>query len=81
MSPMCKCSIFLLLIGIWTTAFVSSEEVKLYDNKFDDIDVDEILINDRLRNQYYKCLIGSSPCITPDAIFLKGKSLKKFLSK
>ncbi|KAM7349333.1 antennal protein 10 isoform 2-T2 [Cochliomyia hominivorax] len=43
-----------------------------YDNKFDNIDIDEILGQERLLNNYIKCLEGLGPC-TPD-----GKMLKEF---
>ncbi|XP_037818921.1 putative odorant-binding protein A10 isoform X1 [Lucilia sericata] len=41
-----------------------------YDNKFDNIDIDEILGQERLLNNYIKCLEGLGPC-TPDAKMLK----------
>ena len=57
-------TIFLLV------ACVLSEE--LYPDKYDNVNVDEILSNDDTRNQYYRCILGTSPCLTPDAQFLKG---------
>ncbi|XP_023291731.2 putative odorant-binding protein A10 isoform X1 [Lucilia cuprina] len=41
-----------------------------YDNRFDNIDIDEILGQERLLNNYIKCLEGLGPC-TPDAKMLK----------
>ncbi|XP_030386656.1 putative odorant-binding protein A10 [Scaptodrosophila lebanonensis] len=41
-----------------------------YDNKFDNVDLDEILAQERLLNNYIKCLEGNGPC-TPDAKMLK----------
>nr|AID61325.1 chemosensory protein [Calliphora stygia] len=41
-----------------------------YDNKFDNIDLDEILGQERLLNNYIKCLEGLGPC-TPDGKMLK----------
>ncbi|KAM7349332.1 antennal protein 10 isoform 1-T1 [Cochliomyia hominivorax] len=41
-----------------------------YDNKFDNIDIDEILGQERLLNNYIKCLEGLGPC-TPDGKMLK----------
>lgn len=43
-----------------------------YDNKFDNVDIDEILGQERLLNNYIKCLEGLGPC-TPDGKMLKGK--------
>ncbi|KAH8418933.1 hypothetical protein KR222_005275, partial [Zaprionus bogoriensis] len=43
-----------------------------YDSKFDNVDLDEILGQERLLNNYIKCLEGLGPC-TPDAKMLKGK--------
>ncbi|XP_061390536.1 putative odorant-binding protein A10 [Musca vetustissima] len=44
-----------------------------YDSRFDNIDVDEILQQERLLKNYVKCLEGTGPC-TPD-----GKALKETL--
>nr|BAI82450.1 chemosensory protein 2 [Delia antiqua] len=41
-----------------------------YDNKFDNIDIDEILGQERLLKNYVKCLEGLGPC-TPDGKMLK----------
>ncbi|XP_068154615.1 putative odorant-binding protein A10 [Drosophila tropicalis] len=41
-----------------------------YDNKFDNVDLDEILQQERLLNNYIKCLESTGPC-TPDAKMLK----------
>ncbi|KAL9880469.1 uncharacterized protein LOC119633099 isoform X2 [Glossina fuscipes] len=42
-----------------------------YDNKFDNVDLDEILGQERLLKNYIKCLEGAGPC-TPDGKMLKG---------
>ncbi|KAL3289149.1 hypothetical protein HHI36_003586 [Cryptolaemus montrouzieri] len=44
-----------------------------YSSKFENIDLDEILHNDRLLNAYYKCLMDQGTC-TPE-----GEELKKVL--
>ncbi|KAJ8969457.1 hypothetical protein NQ317_008789 [Molorchus minor] len=44
-----------------------------YTNKFDSIDVDKILSNDRVLTNYIKCLMEEGPC-TPE-----GRELKKTL--
>lgn len=43
-----------------------------YETKYDNVDLDEILKNDRLRKNYVKCLLNEGPC-TPDAQELKSK--------
>ncbi|XP_033228589.1 ejaculatory bulb-specific protein 3-like [Belonocnema kinseyi] len=50
---------------------IKSEEIHLYTDKYDYIDYDEILANDRIRNQYYNCYLGTGSCLTPDAKFFK----------
>ncbi|XP_011690645.1 PREDICTED: ejaculatory bulb-specific protein 3-like [Wasmannia auropunctata] len=59
------------IMGIALMCGVLAEEVELYSSRFDDIDADSILQNDRLRDQYYNCFMGSAPCITADARFFK----------
>lgn len=46
-----------------------------YETKYDNIDLDELLGNDRLRKNYVKCLVGQGPC-TPDAQELKSNAKK-----
>lgn len=41
-----------------------------YETKYDNIDLDKLLGNDRLRKNYVKCLLNEGPC-TPDALDLK----------
>ncbi|KAL6418745.1 hypothetical protein ACFW04_011825 [Cataglyphis niger] len=55
------------IIGI-SLMYVLAEEDK-YDDKYDDIDILEILNNSTHRNQYYKCLMGTAPCVTADEKF------------
>lgn len=43
-----------------------------YTNKFDNINVDEILGNDRLLSSYFKCLMDTGKC-TPEGEELKSK--------
>lgn len=45
---------------------------KVYDTKFDNVDVDDLLKNDRLLKNYVKCLEYEGPC-TPDGKMLRGK--------
>lgn len=50
-----------------------------YETKYDDVDLDELLKNDRLRHAYVKCLLGEGPC-TPDGQELKSKWSYKVIS-
>lgn len=43
---------------------------KLYSDKYDVIDVDAIIIDDKLRNSYYNCFMDRGPC-TEDGEFFK----------
>lgn len=45
---------------------------KPYDTKFDNIDIDDLLKNDRLLKNYVKCLEYEGPC-TPDGKMLRGE--------
>lgn len=41
-----------------------------YETKYDNIDLNDLLRNDRLRKNYVKCLLNEGRC-TPDALELK----------
>lgn len=66
---MIKFSIIILLVTIFCAAAYGAEK---YDTKYDNVDLDEILKNDRLLNNYVNCLLSEGPC-TPDGQELKGK--------
>ncbi|KAJ8683614.1 hypothetical protein QAD02_019406 [Eretmocerus hayati] len=42
-----------------------------YSNQYDNIDVDKILENVRLRTQYHKCLLRTGPCNTNDMKYFR----------
>ncbi|XP_070168928.1 ejaculatory bulb-specific protein 3-like [Polyergus mexicanus] len=56
------------LIGIALLCVFAEE---LYSDKYDYIDINEILKNDKLREQYYQCYMDTGPCPTADAKFFK----------
>lgn len=68
----------LLFVVLVILAFCCAEEqepdkdMKTYDTKFDNIDIDDLLKNDRLLKNYVKCLENEGPC-TPDGKMLRGK--------
>ncbi|VVC38111.1 Insect odorant-binding protein A10/Ejaculatory bulb-specific protein 3 [Cinara cedri] len=51
-----------------------------YTTKFDNINIDEILSNDRLVNNYFKCLMDMGKC-TPDGEELKRNLLDAVQNK
>lgn len=71
---MAHVSIFFgLLLTSAVILLTRSEEIKYYTDKYDHVNYDEILSNDRLRNQYYNCAMGTSRCLSDDAMFFRGK--------
>lgn len=64
-------SFVVLFAGCFLASAIAEEEAK-YSDKYDHLDVDAVLANDRLRTQYYKCMLDTGPCVTQDAIFFKG---------
>ncbi|XP_012273359.1 ejaculatory bulb-specific protein 3-like [Orussus abietinus] len=65
--------VFRVLFTVVAAAILVNAEREFYSEKYDHIDVDEILANPRTRNQYYKCVYGSAPCVTAAAKYLKDK--------
>ncbi|XP_078041889.1 chemosensory protein 1 [Augochlora pura] len=53
-----------------------SEE--MYSSKYDYINVDEILANEKLRKQYENCYMDISPCNTPESLYLKERLPEAF---
>lgn len=71
-----KLVVFCLVLGAFSFGLATADEATTkkdgYDTKYDNIDLDELLKNDRLRKNYVKCLLNEGPC-TPDATELKSK--------
>ncbi|KAL0123386.1 hypothetical protein PUN28_005729 [Cardiocondyla obscurior] len=62
-----------LVVALITVCALSSTSVHAeeeYTTKFDNVDVDAIINNERLLNGYVGCLLERNPC-TPDAAELK----------
>lgn len=53
------------------SVFAAPQEDK-YTTKYDNVDIDQILKNERLFNNYVQCLLTDKGC-TPDASELKSK--------
>lgn len=67
-----KLSVLIFLVISISLVLCETEKPieKGYETKYDNIDLDEILKNDRLRKNYVKCLVNEGPC-TPDGQELK----------
>lgn len=66
---MAKSSFYLLAILAILAIVVAEEE--FYSDMFDHVNPDDILPNDELRDQYYKCFMDTGPCVTDDQKFFK----------
>lgn len=62
----------LLVLMLGTTLLVRAEDTT-YTTKYDNIDIEAILQNDRLLNNYVGCLLDQNPC-TPDGAELRSMS-------
>lgn len=76
-TKMTRLSFIVILISI--ALYVLAEE--LYSDQYDHIDVNNILNNDKLRNQYYECYMETGPCLTADAKYFKGIYFHIFIYK
>ncbi|XP_077282560.1 ejaculatory bulb-specific protein 3-like [Temnothorax americanus] len=66
---MARLSFIVTMVAV-ASACVFAEEK--YSGRYDDIDLNEILSNEKLRIQYYNCFMDTAPCKTADAKFFKG---------
>lgn len=60
-----------LLVVVASTVVVAAPQDK-YTIKYDNVNLDQILNNNRLLDSYFKCLMDKGPC-TPDGEELKSK--------
>ena len=58
------------LLAFAAVVYVAARPEEKYTNKFDNIDVEQILHSDRLLDNYFKCLMGEGRC-TADGTELK----------
>lgn len=65
-----KLAVFGLLAFVAVVCVTARPEDKKYTNKFDNVNVDQILQSERLLDNYFKCLMDEGRC-TPDASELK----------
>uniref|UniRef100_U5ESI4 Protein serine/threonine kinase aedes aegypti n=1 Tax=Corethrella appendiculata TaxID=1370023 RepID=U5ESI4_9DIPT len=62
-----------LTIYIFTIVIALAYAQKTYKSTFDNVNVDQVLKNDRILNNYLKCLLDKGPCTQ------EGRELKKTL--
>lgn len=60
-----------VLINLFLSGLMLAIQAESYDNRYDNVDLDEILQSERLLTNYIKCLGEKGPC-TPDGKLLKG---------
>lgn len=66
-------SLIYILVSIFIIylALTCKAAEQQYTNKYDNIDIDKILGNERVLTQYYKCLMGEGACTN------EGRELKR----
>ncbi|KAG5308016.1 PEB3 protein, partial [Acromyrmex insinuator] len=67
---MARLSLIVTIIAVALACVFAEEE--FYSDRYDDININEILANEKLRTQYYNCFLGTAPCKTADAKFFAG---------
>lgn len=67
-----KVSVICLLLVVAVAYVAARPEEEKYTDKFDNIDIDQILNSDRLLNNYFKCLMEEGRC-TAEGTELKSK--------
>ena len=75
--------LYIFLLGI-LVSFISADDdeiqsIKDFLKKFSNINMEEILGNDRLFQAYHKCFLEQGPC-TPDARDMKSKYRYSFFN-
>lgn len=61
-----------ILVALAAVCVAEVAQPKTYTTKYDNIDLDEIIHNDRLLKNYVDCLLDKGRC-TPDGLELKSK--------
>jgi hypothetical protein len=68
-----------LLPVLLLAALSAADKQKTYTTKYDNVDVDSILANNRILNNYIKCMLDEGPC-TPDARELKSEYFQRHIA-
>lgn len=66
---MARLSCIVLIAGFALVCVLAKEE--LYSDRYDNVDVRAIFANDKLREQYYNCIVDTGPCNTGPQRFFK----------
>ncbi|EZA48691.1 ObirCSP10.2 [Ooceraea biroi] len=66
---MARLSCIALIVGLALVCVLAKEE--FYSDRFDDVDIPAIFNNNKLRRQYYSCLMDTGPCATAPQRFIK----------
>lgn len=64
--------VFVVLFAAAVVAVAIAKPADKYTTKYDNVDLDEIIKNDRLMYNYVKCLLDKGNC-SPDGAELKSK--------
>ncbi|XP_011702412.1 PREDICTED: ejaculatory bulb-specific protein 3-like [Wasmannia auropunctata] len=67
---MSRLSCIALIIAMNVLMCVFAEEVKLYSDRYDHIDIRAALNNKEVREAYYNCFMELAPCQTPEQVAL-----------
>jgi len=67
-----KAVIFLCVVAALSALAVARPDEAHYTTQYDNFDVDKVLANRRLLENYFKCLVDKGPC-TKEATELKRK--------
>jgi len=68
-----------IIVIVTIVALMCTDAQEYYSDKYDDINLMDILNNEKLQMQYYKCLMDLEPCVTADAKFFRSMSIKYIL--
>lgn len=63
---------FVFIAFVVVATIAASNAAEKYTSRFDNVNVDQILSNDRILNSYIKCLLEKGPC-TQEGRELKSK--------
>jgi hypothetical protein len=65
-----------LLPVLLLAVLAAADKQKTYTTKYDNVDVDSILGNNRILSNYIKCMLDEGPC-TPDGRELKSEYFQR----
>lgn len=67
-----------MIISVVLTCVLAEE---LYSDRFDHIDIQSLLQDDKTRDEYYNCFMKLEPCMTEAAQYFKGIPIYRILQK